>query len=1379
MADLDLNIKGNNEKFIKEFEQIRSSIKSITIELKNVSNESNGFANVLKKTFDMLGGKEALKKFVSDVVRVRGEYQQLELSFSTLLQNKGEADNLMSQMMRSAAETPFSLTELAAEAKQLIGYGVASEEVNDTLLRLGEIASGVGAPLEQITSLYGAVMTQGGLYAEDLTKFSASAVPILQELADVLGVNTEKVNEMVAAGTIGFSEVQKVIENLTSEGGRFYGSMDEQSKTIVGEINNLRDAWDMMLNGIGESQEEMISGAIGGITHLVGNYEQIGKILLTLIETYGVYKAVCIANIVFTQSLATTQAELGLVMVKLKKAFITLSASMNLNPWVLAATAIIGLGLAMWNLAEHTTAAERAQKRFNDEQEKFNQQQEKRKQKIGSLIHVIQDETETKQAKIKAYEELQEYSPALTEAYNREEIANLDLAESQRICNEERDKMDYDHVVSKINTITDSIKRLKAENGKIIGTTTAGMVMTIDNTAAIKQNENELAIYKKQLDEYNRLKKEAEENKKPIEERITVAKDNLEKIKEEYNKVNTLMIEERAKLEKNPYYIIPLRLQLEFEGVGKSLEKAESKVLELENQKTGKKTYQEDLKEKREAWLKAKSKYESVSKSSKSTSPEVSSAKDDMNAAKRKYEDLGGVTDNRYAENAKKIREQQKRLEELRNKQEIDEKQAIKDLESRNAQAEIDAMDEGEEKKLAQLKFNHQKEIDELEKFKADYLQKKIDTEKAIFEADTKKNKGKSFDSSKISLNQEEERMFDNLKNQTLKKQGNETSLYYKDLLSKYQGYSEKRLAIEDKFKKERDSLVKVGASKEALGEHDFQKEEALKAVDSEFAMREDSFKAWTDYIANLSLEELKKSLFQAEQELQRSQFLHPNDPNLAVQRSKITSLKNEVNERERETKPSPGKRSIEEWQNLYKTLSKVEREFDEIGAAVGGTAGEIISAAGGITSSTLQMIDGIVTLATGSASAMSSTSQAASKSIQTVEKASVILAIIGAALQIATKIANMFGADYSDYNVAKENYENYVEVLDVVIGKQKELLETLTGKAAVEASQSALKLIEKQENAARTLGKERLNSGASAGSHSIGVRIKNRMSSEGWDEVQKAVGNDTYNQIMDGRMTGLFDLSIEQLEKLQKEAPTFWAKLDGDVRDYLKQIIACDDKVKEMHDLLNQSLTQVSFGDVYNNFLDALSDMGSSSEEFANNFEKYMQKAILNSMLVDQYKSRINAWYEAFAKANDDKAGITTDEYDRLKNDWNGIVAEALVERDALMEQFDWASEGSSSQSSGQKGFTAMSQETGEELNGRFTALQISNEEIKNSMLFVLGSLSSLCTAASDGNILLTEMRNLAIMSNGHLEDIAKYTKLMLGFGDKLDNIDRNTQRI
>ena len=173
------------------------------------------------------------------------------------------------------------------------------------------------------------------------------------------------------------------------------------------------------------------------------------------------------------------------------------------------------------------------------------------------------------------------------------------------------------------------------------------------------------------------------------------------------------------------------------------------------------------------------------------------------------------------------------------------------------------------------------------------------------------------------------------------------------------------------------------------------------------------------------------------------------------------------------------------------------------------------------------------------------------------------------------------------------------------------------------------------------------------------------------------------------------------------------------------------------------------------------------------------MQKAILNSMLIDNYKSRINEWYKAFAKANE-SGGIDEKEYADLQESWNGIVSDALEERNALMQQFGWSSgEESPSQSSTQKGFAAMSQDTGDELNGRFTALQISNEEIKNSMLFVLGSLSSLCTTASDSNLLLTDMRNLAVMSNGHLEDIAKYTKVLLGFGEKLDNIDRNTKNI
>ena len=135
----------------------------------------------------------------------------------------------------------------------------------------------------------------------------------------------------------------------------------------------------------------------------------------------------------------------------------------------------------------------------------------------------------------------------------------------------------------------------------------------------------------------------------------------------------------------------------------------------------------------------------------------------------------------------------------------------------------------------------------------------------------------------------------------------------------------------------------------------------------------------------------------------------------------------------------------------------------------------------------------------------LSAASQASSNAIKAVEKASVILAIIGAAIQLATKVVSLFAADYSAYNEAKEAYESYAKVLDTVINKQKELIETMSGENARNAYNYAIELIGKQAQAARELGKERLNAGASAGSHSIGVRIKKGMSQEGWNQAKEA----------------------------------------------------------------------------------------------------------------------------------------------------------------------------------------------------------------------------------------------------------------------------------
>lgn len=1347
MADLDFNIKGNNEKFIKEVEQIRSSIKSITVELKDASNESNGFTNVLKKTFDMLGGKEALKKFVSDVVRVRGEYQQLELSFSTLLQNKGEADNLMSQMMQSAAETPFSLTELAAEAKELIGYGVASEEVNDTLLRLGEIASGVGAPLEQITSLYGAVMSQGGLYVEDLNKFSASGVPILQGLADVLGVNTEKVNEMVTAGTIGFPEVQKAIENLTNEGGRFYGSMDEQSKTIVGEINNLQDAWDMMLNGIGESQEGMISGAIGGIAYLVENYEQIGKILLTLVETYGVYKAACIANIVFTQSLATTQMELGLVMVKLKKAFITLTASMNLNPWVLAATAIIGLGLAMWNLADRTTAAERAQKRFNAEQEKFNQQQEKRKQKIESLVHVIQDETETEYAKTKAYEELQKYSPALTEAYSREEIANLDLAESQKVCNEERDKIDYDHVVSKINTITGAIKQLKAENGKVVGTASGGMVMTIDNTVAIKQNENDLKIYKKQLDEHDRLKKEAEENKKPIEERIVVAKDNLEKIREEYNKVNTLMIEERAKLEKNPFYIIPLQLQLEFEGLDRGVKEAQSKVLELENQKAERTTYQKELQVAKDDWISKKKTYQGVLKNPNSTSHEVSNAKLDMDSAEKAYKALGGVTDNSAAENrAEKILAQEKRLKELLDKQARDLVGSTEEQWNKVWQAQINVMDEGSEKTLAQMEFNHEQALQAIDHEKEELLKKKIEEAEAIFNAkeDLKVTKNPNykkatFDSSSVTLSETDNKQFDERYKAELKRQTNEREAYYNsekqamnEYLKEYGTYMEKRNAIialgesKKKGKSEGEQMIIAEETKKALSDLDIEANKDKSAFGQLFSNMKDR-----------SVKDMRAIVAEAQNMLnfvEKGKWSDSEGEVFHISKETFDVLKKSPQEIE---KIKNGIEDLNEQANASDTaLNKMSIGFDHLFAA-GSDPGKLKKALGEIGDSMNEVLQstkffsdclaglgdafGSDTLS-GIAEGMNVAMDAASSAMSGAQ-AGAMFGPWGAAAGAAIGLVSSLGSSLAKLHDAK--HEKSIQQIQEQIEVLEKSYENLGDSLDKAFSSDAAELIDQQN----TLLEQQK------------VLIRNQIAEE-----QSKKKSDQ----------GRIDEWEKQIEDIDK--------------------VIAGNKEKKIDVIFGEDLKAA-----IENFAQAYAEAWSAGDDKAKS-SKELVKNMIKQMITEAIKAASSKPMEALRQrlANFFSDGIISDwERQQIEKD-----AEAIA--NDLDRQFSWADEymkgdekESSSQDSTKGGFASMSQETGDELNGRFTALQISNEEIKNSMFFVMGNLSSLCTNTSNGNILLTEMRNLAVMSNGHLEDIAKYTKVLLGFGEKLDNIAYNTKSL
>lgn len=291
-------------------------------------------------------------------------------------------------------------------------------------------------------------------------------------------------------------------------------------------------------------------------------------------------------------------------------------------------------------------------------------------------------------------------------------------------------------------------------------------------------------------------------------------------------------------------------------------------------------------------------------------------------------------------------------------------------------------------------------------------------------------------------------------------------------------------------------------------------------------------------------------------------------------------------------------------------------------------------------------------------------------------------------------------GADYSGYNEMVDQYNRLNEIWDELIDKKKEYIETSYGAEAQKVGEEALALQRTAIDSYRILGRERLNSGASTGSHSIGVRQRKWMSSQDWAAAGAALGEDFYRYgIGEGRMTGLFDLSVEQLEKLKSEAPTFWAKLDDDVRNYLDKIIEGSEKLGDIQAQIKEQLTQMSFDSMRDAFYDTLLDMESGAEDFSEDFSEYLQKAILKTSLSKVYDKRLQEWYDKFANYNKE-GGIDTGEYKDLQQEWNDIVKDALEERDSLKDIFGWTS--SSSSQSGRAGtVTSMTEETAGRLEG------------------------------------------------------------------------------
>ncbi|MDC8028308.1 tape measure protein [Elizabethkingia anophelis] len=388
----------------------------------------------------------ALKGFVMELINIRGEFQKTEIAFSTMLGDGAKAKQLMGQMVDLAAKTPFSLQDVSSGAKQLLAFQIPAKEVVDTLTRMGNIASGLGVPLSRINLVYGQVKAKGKLMGDDLRQFTEAGIPMVAELAKKFNKTTAEISAMVSAGKIGFKDVKDVLFSLTNEGGMFFNLMEKQSASVSGKISNLEDAWDQMLNKMGEANEGILNDAIDGLAYLVENYEEVIKVLKVLIATYGAYRAALILTAVVQKAVAIGQSISAWISLARSiktaadaQALFNLTASANPYGAILAALALVVSSYIVYGdeikraigLTKEATSEMKFQESIEKQlTETFSKGVSEKRAQIQNLIAVINSENSKLEDRKKAYDKLIAIDPTFRGALDNQYRATLKLGDA-------------------------------------------------------------------------------------------------------------------------------------------------------------------------------------------------------------------------------------------------------------------------------------------------------------------------------------------------------------------------------------------------------------------------------------------------------------------------------------------------------------------------------------------------------------------------------------------------------------------------------------------------------------------------------------------------------------------------------------------------------------------------------------------------------------------------------------------------------------------------------------------------------------------------------------------------------------------------------------
>lgn len=1208
----------------------------------------------------------------------------------------------------------------------------------------------------------------------------------LQIISEKTGKSIAQLKEEMSKGAISAEMVQQAFLDATAAGGKFYNMSENASKTINGQISMMQDAMDAVFNEIGTKTEGVIIKSIQTATKLIQSYETIGKVLVGLVATYGAYRTAVLLTTAATEGQTIAELALTKVRVAAKAAQDALNKSMLANPYVAATVAIAGLASAMWVLNDNTAKAERQQKAYDEAKAKAAQKEKEHADAIQELIDKVRDNAQADGERIIALDALKKEYPNIFAQYDIESLKLADILKLKKQINEENSRRQNYDLKADIMEIDKKVAELR-EAKKYAGQSAAAIQSQIDDL----------------LFDRDRKAEELQQNN-IAGFTSTLSNKSLEELKAYLKQI------ESGAFKLNGETLTP--------ATRDTLKKAVQEAIDGINE-ASKHFYSEDYNAAKKAWEEAKAKFEEVKKDKeKYTTAEYNERKAALEQREKEFKALGGdttgKTEKSSAQTYNETLAQQEKLDMAEQKAARERERSAVDMENMVEQARINAMKEGAARTRAQQALNNKKELQDLERQKADYIEKVVEAEKAVFEAqeeqkakNDKTYKKKAFDS-ETSRASVDTKAYDDAINYTRAKQIAQEDGFVKTLYDQYKSYEDKKKDMEKAYLSDilelNNAYLESGDEKyvRSIEERNKAYIQALNKLESEYGTEDYKLifgdpEKMTSETIDKALEKARNKMAQLDKEadpetfqalseaIERLENARDNNPfqgwdtsimGIAQRLHQIRNIRKDIKKYEDEGNTKAAEAAKGQLERSKKDLNKAligtgVAQFGDALTTAAASMREVAKASGDIhleqQAEALEKAGGFISsVASGAASG----------------------GPIGAIVAGATALMDTLISSITESEVvaaeAKKAYEDYLD--EIAVSKRRikdEDYETIFGVRALEKVVDAAEAANvAYEQYMKAVSDPKKKGFWQKGKNWVDeTDLQSMLVFEGKEQNSK---NALAAKTLSEKFEGLFDengnLVMEEalrvLEAYSKYSNENWYQALSDATEALQDY---EDNLKVVDDYLTSLFSNVGseLADAImqgNDALDVLEQ--NAGNVFASIAKDMIMSTLMSASFIEDYKKRLN---EAMATEDAaDDASVLEDFVKDMKGNIT-VAKEKWDEIKKIAEEYGIdmsGTEAASQQEASRRGYETLSEDTGNELVGRALAQYESNLRMEEAMRLTKESVDIMAANQVQIRDIAAESRALIADSYLELQQIRENTgaiiKPIKEMNDKMDKI-------